>query len=286
MPDTNNQIKYISLDNITLYDQLIKQYIDTNDAKSIKTVMLSQDGRSLEFYRTSEPIASGAIPAYSISIPETNLDSCMKKVVSALSGNVGIFDNLGQIVDGGVKLSDLVTQAEVEALIAEEIGKIHTLTTVVVDELPTNAEAKENVMYLIKDDTVTGSDKYEEWMKISGVLQKIGDTSISLDGYASQTYVNDRISAERTSILADAATAAQAGDAQTLTTAEQYTDEKIGQVRDEIDAVDDRVDATNTAMGTLRNTVSSNTDRIITLENSSINITTATEAEIRALFNS
>lgn len=285
MADTN-QIKYISLDNITLYDQLIKQYIDSGDAKSLKTVMLSQDGKSLEFYRTSEPIASGAVPAYSITIPETNLDAVMRKVVSALSGNIGVFDANGQIIDGGIALSDLVTQNEVEALIAEEVGKIHSLTTVVVDELPTDAEAKENVMYLIKDTTVTGSDKYQEWMKLQGTLQKIGDTSVNLDGYATQTYVNDRIVAEKANILADAATAAATADAQVLEDAKQYTDEKVGQIQTAVSSLGDRVTTVEGNITTMNNTISNHTDRLIALENSSINITVATEADIRALFTS
>ena len=283
MADTN-QIKYISLDNVTLYDQLIKQYINSEDAKSLKTVMLSQDGKSLEFYRTSEPIASGAVPAYSITIPETNLDAVMKKVVSALSGHIGVFDANGQIIDGGIAISDLVTQADVEDLIAEEVGKIHSLTTVVVEELPSDAEAKENVMYLIKDTTVSGSDKYQEWMKLQGTLQKIGDTSVNLDGYATQAYVNDRIIAEKANILADAASAAATADEQGLADAKQYADTKDGQLQDNIDAVDARVDATNTTVSNLTTTVNSHTDRIVALENSSINITVATESDIRALF--
>ena len=283
MADTN-QIKYISLDNVTLYDQLIKQYINSEDAKSLKTVMLSQDGKSLEFYRTSEPIASGAVPAYSITIPETNLDAVMKKVVSALSGHIGVFDVNGQIIDGGIAISDLVTQADVEDLIAEEVGKIHSLTTVVVEELPSDAEAKENVMYLIKDTTVSGSDKYQEWMKLQGTLQKIGDTSVNLDGYATQAYVNDRIIAEKANILADAAAAAATADEQVLADAKQYADTKDGQLQDNIDAVDARVDATNTTVSNLTTTVNSHTDRIVALENSSINITVATESDIRALF--
>lgn len=283
MADTN-QIKYISLDNVTLYDQLIKQYINSEDAKSLKTVMLSQDGKSLEFYRTSEPIASGAVPAYSITIPETNLDAVMKKVVSALSGHIGVFDANGQIIDGGIAISDLVTQADVEDLITEEVGKIHSLTTVVVEELPSDAEAKENVMYLIKDTTVSGSDKYQEWMKLQGTLQKIGDTSVNLDGYATQAYVNDRIIAEKANILADAASAAATADEQVLADAKQYADTKDGQLQDNIDAVDARVDATNTTVSNLTTTVNSHTDRIVALENSSINITVATESDIRALF--
>ena len=211
MPNNNdNVIKYISLDNMTLYTQLMKSYINQEDAKSIKTVMLSQNGRSLEFYKEAEPLSQDASPAYSIQIPETNLDSCMKKVVSALSGNVPVFDANGQVVDGGIALSALITRADVESLIAQAVATSTHITTVVVEQLPSDQDAKENVIYLIKDDTVTGSDQYQEYIKIQGVLTLIGDTSTDLQDYATKTYVADRITEARTSIISDAVTQADA----------------------------------------------------------------------------
>ena len=282
-------IKYISLDNLTLYDQLLKAYINSEDAKSLKTVMLSQDGKSLEFYRASEPITAGSTPAYSIRIPETNLDSCMKKVVSALSGNVGVFDANGQVIDGGIKLSDLITRTDVESLIATAVEQSTHITTTVVTTLPTDQDAKENVIYLIKDDTVTGTDQYEEWIKIAGVLTKIGDTSTNLTDYATKTYVADRITAATTEIVAEAVAQADANadtkDAAILQEAKGYTDQSIQGINDAIEAVDAKADTNATNISNLTTTVRSNTDRIAALEQSEgINLVSATEAEIRALF--
>lgn len=284
-----NVIKYISLDNLTLYDQLLKSYINSEDAKSLKTVTLSQDGRSLLFYRDSEPLSSGAVAAYSIQIPETNLDSCMQKVISALNGNIGIFNSSGQIVDGGIALSSLITRSDVEALIATAIEQSSHMTTTVVTELPTDQNARPNVIYLYRDANATGSDVYEEWILINGTLTMIGDTSTDLTNYATQTYVADRITAASTQIIADAVsqagTAADAKDALILAAAEAYTDQEVQGLNDAIDAVDTKADTNATNISNLSTTVTSNTDRIRLLEQSTgINMTEATENEIRALF--
>lgn len=58
----------------------------------------------------------------------------------------------------------------------------------VVTELPSAANAKAGVIYLIKDETVTGDDKYAEYVKVAKgdgfeVIQ-IGETSIDLSDYA------------------------------------------------------------------------------------------------------
>jgi hypothetical protein len=278
------------LDNLTLYDQLLKSYVDSGDSKAIKTVMLSQDGKSLEFYKETEPISQGAIPAYSVLIPETNLDSCMKKVISALQGNVAIFDNAGQVVDGGVKLSDLITRADVETLIAQAVETSTHLTTVVVEELPNDQDAKDNVIYLIKDDDVTGNDKYQEYVKIQGVLTLIGDTSTNLSDYYTKTQTDDKIAAAKTEAVTEAVTQAgtqaDAKDAQVLQDAKAYTDQQVQGLNDAIEAVDTKADKNATDITNLGVKVQSNTDRIALLEASTgISMVAATDAEIRALFS-
>ena len=287
----SNTIKYISLDNLTLYDQLIKGYIGSEDAKSIKTVMLSQDGWSLEFYKEAEPLSQGASPAYSIQIPQTNLDPCMMKVISALQGNVPVFNNAGQVVDGGVALSSLVTQTEAQQMIAQAISQSTHITTQVVTELPSDQNASPNVIYLIADPTATGSDIYEEWILISGVLTKIGDTSADFTNYYTKTQTDDKIAAEKASAIstavAQAGEAADAKDAAILQSAESYTDQAVQGLEDAIDAVDTKADTNATNISNLSTTVQSNTDRIAILEASTgISMVEATEAEVRSLFSS
>jgi len=288
MPGEVQTIKYISLDNMTLYTQLMKSYVDEGDAKALKTVMLSQDNRSLLFYRSTEPISDGTEPDYSITLPETNLDSCMKKVVSALSGNVGVFDANGQIIDGGIKLSDIVTTADVEQMIAEAVEKSTHITATIVDTLPSDEAAKPNIIYMLRNASATGSDVYEEYMLIDGRLTMIGDTSTNLDNYYTKQVVDDKIAAAKseaiTDAVAQAGTAADTKDQAILAEAKTYTDQATNGLQDSIDAVDAKVDAVDDRVDTLSTTVQSNTDRIVLLENDRVEINTASADEIRALF--
>lgn len=78
------QKKYISLENLTLYDQLIKQKIDGADAKSLKVVEI--DGNTLKFYTNVPPLSdSKPTPAYSIELPIEDI-TAFKTAVNTLVG--------------------------------------------------------------------------------------------------------------------------------------------------------------------------------------------------------
>ena len=100
------QLKVLTLDNL----DVIKNYIDVNDAKSLKTVAV--DGNKLKFYRVSEPVGTTE-PAYEIELPDTDLSGVLAKLTGATAGDVIIAKADGTIEDGGVKLADLATKEEV-----------------------------------------------------------------------------------------------------------------------------------------------------------------------------
>lgn len=60
--------QFISLENLSTYDSLIKQYINDADAKSIKAAALN--GKKLELYTVENPGASDT-PKFSINLPFT-----------------------------------------------------------------------------------------------------------------------------------------------------------------------------------------------------------------------
>ncbi len=187
--------KYISLDNLTTYDGLIKQLITTTHAQSIQTVALSNDNTQLLFYKESEPLSAGASPAYSITIPHQSLDALMRKVISATSGNIAVFDANGAVIDGNVALNDLVTETEVQTIVNQAVAAANMIQAQIVETLPDPATASSNIIYLIKDNASGADDKYKEYMLISGTMTMIGDTGVDLTGYATEQYVNDRIAA-------------------------------------------------------------------------------------------
>ena len=111
MADTKLQV--FTYDNLELYDELLKGYVDAEDAKSLKTVAI--DGNTLKFYRVSEPVGDTA-PAYTITLPETDLSGLIPKITGATAGNVVTAKADGTVEDSGIKAADLATKAEVKAV--------------------------------------------------------------------------------------------------------------------------------------------------------------------------
>ena len=111
MADTKLQV--FTYDNLTLYDELLKGYVDAEDAKSLKTVAIV--GNTLKFYRVSEPVGDTA-PAYTITLPETDLSGLIPKITGATAGNVVTAKADGTVEDSGIKAADLATKAEVKAV--------------------------------------------------------------------------------------------------------------------------------------------------------------------------
>lgn len=112
------KMQVFTLDNLTQYDGLIKDYINTADAKSLKTVAI--DGNKLKFYKIVEPVGDSA-PAYEIELPSTDISGLLAKLTGATEGNVVVANADGTVKDGGVALADLATK---EAL--EEVSDIAT----------------------------------------------------------------------------------------------------------------------------------------------------------------
>ena len=95
-------------ENLSLYDQLIKQYVDGADAKSIKTVAIS--GNTLKFYKISEPVGDST-PAYTIELPETDLSEINAAIAAINDESTGILatakgyadTKVSELADGQVK---------------------------------------------------------------------------------------------------------------------------------------------------------------------------------------
>ena len=96
-----------------MYKRQVKKYINDADAKSIKSVKI--EGRTLKFYKVEEPIGEDVLPAYSITIPETDLTE-VNKAIKAVKDVVDKLDG-EDTVEGSVK-------AQIKALKTEIEGKI------------------------------------------------------------------------------------------------------------------------------------------------------------------
>ena len=107
------KLQVFTYDNLALYDELLKGYVDAEDAKSLKTVAIQ--GNTLKFYRVSEPVGETA-PAYTITLPETDISGLIPKITGATAGNVVTAKADGTVEDSGIKSADLATKAEVKAV--------------------------------------------------------------------------------------------------------------------------------------------------------------------------
>ena len=171
---------YLDLTGLQVYDGLIKNYVTNADAKSIKTVLL--DGNNIKFYK-KEGATTSDNADYTVTLPETDLSNLMEKLSGATENNVVTVGTNGAVKDSGTALSDLATKTYV----GEQIAATSHLTKEIVGAAPAPASAKENVIYMVKDASATGDDKYAEYMLIGGEVVKIGDTSTDLTDYAKKS---------------------------------------------------------------------------------------------------
>lgn len=173
-------IEYLSLTGLSRYDAKIKSFIEEKvalgDELSFKYVDF-KDG-SLKFYNIN-PILEDTVPVYEIELPEQDISHLMALVANAVNGNIAIFGDNGQVVDGGVALKDLATKTEVTALndMADDLNtrvtgaenKIGTM-----DNLATNA----------KGDLVSAINEVRASVSAGGTEAAVSmDTSVTTDGY-------------------------------------------------------------------------------------------------------
>lgn len=95
---------YLSLEGLTTYDGLIKQYIGAEDAKSIKSISVS--GNTVSFYKTEDATGTAA---YTVNIPDVS--GFMDKIASATGGKIVTSTSGGQVAESSTAISDLATNA-------------------------------------------------------------------------------------------------------------------------------------------------------------------------------
>lgn len=114
-----------------------------------------------------------------------NADSGLTKSLADLTTEVGKKANA----------ADVYTKTEADTKIGEAVAAQGHMKAQVVEG--TAQMTKNNVLYLVKDDTVTGVDQYNEYILIDGTPTLIGSTSTDLSGYAKtadQKVITDALS--------------------------------------------------------------------------------------------
>ena len=80
-----------------------------------------------------------------------------------------------------------------EAYVTSAVANAGHLTREVVDTVPGVATAKENVIYMVPNGT-DGFNKFDEYMKINGAMEKTGSSDVDLSGYSTTEQLNSAIS--------------------------------------------------------------------------------------------
>ena len=108
-------------------------------------------------------------------------DSNMKQILTAIKSKTPV---------GGEYVTEeqlLAKDYATKTYVGEQIVNAEHLKREIVTVLPTDEEASDNIIYMLKVESATGNDKYQEYMKIDGTVQMVGDTSVNLTDYAKTT---------------------------------------------------------------------------------------------------
>ena len=116
-----------------------------------------------------------------------------KTDVGYLGGGAAIDDTTTSL-DSTWSSEKIANNYSTKEYVAEQISNAVHLVKEIVDEIPLAENAKENVIYMIKDDTVTSGDIYKEYQLINGEVVQTGDTSIDLTEYAKTTEIPTKVS--------------------------------------------------------------------------------------------
>ena len=83
------------------------------------------------------------------------------------------------------KVSELAQEVKhsLEQYIQSSINGLTHLKKEIVDVLPSDEDAEENILYLVKDASVVDDVVYNQYLLIDGVLEPLGNTSTDMSNY-------------------------------------------------------------------------------------------------------
>ena len=248
------KLNVFTKENLALYDSLIKQYINTGDAKAIKKVTL--DGRTLSFFKSLE---EGAVADYTLTIPEQDLTSLQNRIkanedaIAAINNeNTGILVQSKGYTDAEVKkLADGAVADNTAA-----IDAINNETTGILAQAKAHADGKDAAIAAAKkagDDAQAEVDALE--LVVGAMYTNTQIDEAIANAKTAATYddkeVRELIAANKTAVE----TAQDEVDALEEVVAGMYTNEQIDA---KVKTVQDEVDALESTVGTLAQTVADN----------------------------
>ena len=84
------------------------------------------------------------------------------------------------------------TKHSLEQYIQSSINGLTHLKKKIVDTLPSDADAEENILYLVKDTSVVDDVVYNQYLLIDGKLEPLGSTNTDLSNYFNKDEISER----------------------------------------------------------------------------------------------
>lgn len=131
-------------------------------------------------------------------------------------------DRQGNNLFPRIKLSNAINDADF--ITASEVSENYVtndalaellaakLSREVVEALPTGANIKTNVIYMVPNEESDSTNVYNEYIYTNNKWEFIGTTATKLDGYATEAYVDSAISDALSDALSDMATKTWVGE--------------------------------------------------------------------------
>ena len=107
---------------------------------------------------------------------EISIDQTYAETLITTSG--GTIDGTLSLLDAPVNDTDATNKLYVDT----QVANAGHLKREIVVNLPAAVDADPDTIYMVKDNSAAGADKYKEYMKIGNAIEQIGDTSVDLNG--------------------------------------------------------------------------------------------------------
>ena len=179
-----NNIGYVW--NGTQYVALLPQVVTAITAEGASETKLVSEKAVVDYIKTAQSGDHAAVEDL-----KTRMTTAEGDIDALESGKA---DKGTTLAEYGI--TDAYTQTQTDSKIDEKIAASQHLTKVVLgdeEDLPEPTEAVDNAIYMKKIDGGSGNQYYEEFIVINDKWEKIGDTSVDLSNYATQSWVTSQI---------------------------------------------------------------------------------------------
>lgn len=211
--------KFLSLQGLSTYDELIKQEISTGDESTLSSAKSYADGLAVNY----DPAGTAQTKVQELAEGQVKTNS--DNITALQSGKADKSTTLA-----GYGITDAYTSEQTDSAIATAVANADHLKREIVESLPEIKSADENTIYMVGTGAGTEDSVYEEYMLINGGFEKIGSSEVDLTNYALKSYVDTA----KTEAIETAGT-----------NADSKISAKVGEIG--VDTVKDYVDQAKTA---------------------------------------